>query len=84
MRLFAAYRIFVVAVMCVGPVGNAAESARAKPHVLVILADDLGYSDLGCYGSEIATPHLNQLAQDGLQYTQFYNTARCWPTLLRC
>ncbi len=80
MRLFAVCLILFVAVMCVRPVGNAAESARTKPHVLVILADDLGYSDLGCYGSEIATPHLNQLAQDGLQYTQFYNTARCWPT----
>ncbi|MDA1230721.1 MAG: sulfatase-like hydrolase/transferase, partial [Planctomycetota bacterium] len=51
-----------------------------KPNFLVILADDLGYSDSGCYGSEIATPNLDQLAQHGLQYTQFYNTARCWPT----
>ena len=55
-------------------------TAKARPNVLVILADDLGYSDLGCYGSEIATPHLDQLAQQGLRYTQFYNTARCWPT----
>ena len=54
--------------------------AKPKPNVVVILADDLGYSDLGCYGSEIATPNLDQLAQNGLQYTQFYNTARCWPT----
>jgi arylsulfatase len=46
----------------------------------VILADDLGYSDLGCYGSEIQTPHLDGLAQQGLRFTQFYNTARCWPT----
>ncbi len=50
------------------------------PNVLVILADDLGYSDLGCYGSEIQTPNLDKLASDGLRYTQFYNTARCWPT----
>lgn len=56
-------------------------AAEAKPpNVLVILADDLGYSDLGCYGSEIATPNLDQLAANGLRYTQFYNTARCWPT----
>lgn len=55
--------------------------AEAKqPNVLVILADDLGYSDLGCYGSEIATPNLDKLAAGGLRYTQFYNTARCWPT----
>jgi len=55
-------------------------AAGARPNVLVILADDLGYSDLGCYGSDIATPHLDELAQHGLRYTQFYNTARCWPT----
>jgi arylsulfatase len=46
----------------------------------LILADDLGYSDLGCYGSEIATPNLDALAKNGLRFTQFYNTARCWPT----
>ena len=52
----------------------------AKPNVVFILADDLGYSDLGCYGSEIATPNLDLLAKNGLRFTQFYNTARCWPT----
>lgn len=50
------------------------------PNVLIILADDLGYSDLGCYGSEIETPNLDRLAANGLRFTQFYNTARCWPT----
>jgi len=57
-------------------VGRAAD----RPNVLLILADDLGYSDLGCYGSQIQTPHLDGLAKDGLRFTQFYNTARCWPT----
>jgi arylsulfatase A-like enzyme len=52
----------------------------AKPNVVIILADDLGFSDLGCYGGEIATPHLDSLARDGLRFTQFYNTARCWPS----
>jgi arylsulfatase A-like enzyme len=52
----------------------------AKPNVVFILADDLGYSDLGCYGGEIATPNLDSLAKNGLRFTQFYNTARCWPT----
>ncbi|MBP6602378.1 MAG: sulfatase-like hydrolase/transferase [Verrucomicrobiales bacterium] len=52
----------------------------AKPNILLILADDLGYSDLGCYGSEIATPNLDSIAAQGLKFTQFYNTARCWPT----
>lgn len=55
-------------------------SAADKPNVLIFLADDLGFSDLGCYGGEIETPVLDQLAEDGLRYTQFYNTARCWPT----
>ncbi len=55
-------------------------AAPAKPNVLIILADDLGYSDLGCYGGEIATPQLDKLAADGLRFTQFYNTARCWPS----
>jgi arylsulfatase len=56
-----------------------AESTR-PPNVVVIMADDLGYSDLGCYGGEIATPNLDGLAQQGLRYSAFYNTARCWPT----
>ncbi len=51
-----------------------------QPNVLLILADDLGYSDVGCYGGEIETPNLNALAAEGLRFTQFYNTARCWPT----
>ena len=52
----------------------------APPNVVVILADDLGFSDLGCYGGEIDTPHLDRLAAGGLRFTQGYNTARCWPT----
>ncbi|MCC9658847.1 arylsulfatase [Rhodopirellula halodulae] len=54
--------------------------AAEQTNFLVILADDLGYSDLGCYGGEINTPNLDALAAGGLKYTQFYNTARCWPT----
>lgn len=50
------------------------------PNVVLILADDLGYSDIGCYGGEIATPHFDSLGANGLRFTQFYNTARCWPT----
>jgi arylsulfatase len=51
-----------------------------RPNVIFILADDLGYSDLGCYGGEIPTPQLDRLAANGLRFTQFYNTARCWPS----
>ncbi len=50
------------------------------PNFLIIIADDMGYSDAGCYGGEIATPNLDGLAAGGLRFTQFYNTARCWPT----
>ena len=55
-------------------------STHASPNVLFILADDLGFSDLGCYGGEIETPNLDSLAANGLRYTQFYNTGRCWPS----
>ena len=54
--------------------------AAPKPNILLIMADDLGFSDIGCYGGEIATPNLDSLAAKGLRFTQFYNTARCWPT----
>lgn len=55
-------------------------STAERPNIVFILADDLGYSDLGCYGSEIETKNLDRLAENGLRFTQFYNTARCWPT----
>ena len=51
-----------------------------RPNILLIVADDLGYSDLGCYGGEIDTPNLNSLAANGLRFTQFYSTARCCPS----
>jgi len=53
---------------------------RKRPNILLILADDLGYSDLGCYGGEIATPNLDRLASNGVRWTQFYSTARCCPS----
>lgn len=60
---------------------HAAEApVPGKPNILLILADDLGYSDLGCYGGEIATPNLDALAMGGLRFQQFYNSARCSPT----
>ncbi|MEQ1830369.1 MAG: arylsulfatase [Pirellula sp.] len=55
-------------------------AAPSKPNIIFIMADDLGYSDIGCYGGEIETPNLDSLAKNGLRFTQFYNTARCWPT----
>lgn len=52
-------------------------SAADRPNILLVMADDLGFSDLGCYGSEIETPNLDRLAADGVRFTQFYNTAKC-------
>ena len=51
--------------------------AQTKPNIVIIMADDLGFADLGCYGSEINTPNLDALAKEGLRFTQFYNTAKC-------
>lgn len=58
------------------------ESAKpaTRTNVLLILADDMGYSDIGCFGSEIKTPNLDKLAQNGVRFSQFYNAARCCPT----
>lgn len=55
-------------------------TADQRPNILLIMADDMGYSDIGCYGSEINTPNLNRLAINGLRFSQFYNTSRCCPT----
>ncbi len=52
----------------------------AKPNIILILADDMGYSDIGCYGGEIDTPNLDSMAEKGLRFTNFYNTARCSPS----
>ena len=54
--------------------------AEGRPNIIVILSDDVGYSDIGCFGGEIETPNLDALAKGGLRFTQFYNTARCCPT----
>lgn len=60
------------------PLPTPAEPPR--PNIIVILADDLGFSDLGCYGGEVQTPNIDYLAGNGIRYTQFYNTSRCCPT----
>ena len=70
----------VLAVLMLGTLWTGVCSAADKPNIVFILADDLGWSDLGCYGGEIKTPNLDSLAHNGLRFTQFYNTARCWPS----
>jgi arylsulfatase len=64
---------------CIHGAGGAQASGK-RPNILIIFADDMGYSDIGCYGSEIRTPNLNRLASEGMRFTQFYNVARCCPS----
>src|SRR5438309_283438 len=66
----------IVSILLIAGVASAAD----RPNIVVILADDMGYSDIGCYGSEIETPNIDRLATGGVRFTQFYNTARCCPT----
>jgi arylsulfatase A-like enzyme len=65
-------RTLVMLLLC-----TSAIFAAKRPNILVVMVDDLGFSDIGCYGSEIETPHLDQLARNGLRFNQFYNTAKC-------
>jgi len=73
-RIFAILGSFVLGINAVWAAG-AAEAER--PNILVVMVDDMGFSDLGCFGSEIETPTLDRLAANGLRFTQFYNTAKC-------
>ncbi|HCK71907.1 MAG TPA: arylsulfatase, partial [Planctomycetaceae bacterium] len=59
---------------------SAKVEAAKRPNIILIMSDDMGYSDIGCYGGEIQTPNLDGLAAGGIRFTQFYNTARCCPT----
>ncbi|MEP2777205.1 MAG: arylsulfatase [Luteolibacter sp.] len=61
------------------PIATAEES---KPNIVIIMADDMGYSDIGCYGGEIATPNIDKLAEEGIRFRQFYNEAKCGPSRL--
>lgn len=70
----------ILCILCLTTGFHGSSDAADRPNIVVILADDLGYSDLGCYGGEIETPNLDQLAAGGIRFTQCYNTARCWPT----
>ncbi len=71
-------RAISILIFAIGIAADAACAADlARPNIVLIMADDLGFSDLGCYGAEIATPNLDTLASNGLRFTQFYNTAKC-------
>jgi arylsulfatase A-like enzyme len=68
-----------VVVPFLNPLACVTESSQ-RPNIILIMSDDMGFSDIGCYGGEINTPNLDQLATNGLRFTQFYNTSRCCPT----
>lgn len=68
-----------VVAACIATV-SAQQRPAPAPNVVLIVADDMGFSDAGCYGGEIDTPNLDRLAAEGLRFTQFYNTGRCWPS----
>jgi len=71
MSLFRFLPLFLAALAC---------GAAGRPNVLIILADDLGYSDMGCYGGEIPTPNLDRIAKAGARFEKVYTSARCCPT----
>jgi arylsulfatase A-like enzyme len=70
----------LAAVITAFSIAGCTPKEEKKPNVLIIMADDLGFSDLGCYGGEMKTPNLDQLAASGLRFTQFNNCGRCWPS----
>jgi arylsulfatase A-like enzyme len=71
-------RLLIAALLAFAFAAGAA--ADDRPNIVIILADDMGFSDVGCYGSEIPTPHIDSLAARGVRFTQFYNCGRCCPT----
>lgn len=76
------HRYLTLLTVCCMAVNSWALSGKAaeRPNIIVIMADDMGFSDIGCYGGEIETPVIDRLAKNGLRFRQFYNTARCCPT----
>ncbi|MBN2316094.1 MAG: arylsulfatase [Sedimentisphaerales bacterium] len=68
------------AVVPIKTVTARASNSQKQPNIILIMADDMGFSDIGCYGGEVHTPNLDRLAAGGLRFTQFYNAARCCPT----
>ncbi len=74
------FLLLIIGMFCNKPLKAQQKKEDKRPNIVLIMADDLGYSDLGCYGGEIETPNLDNLANNGLRFSQFYNTSRCCPT----
>lgn len=74
--------LFVASLLfsCNTQVDTAQSAAAPRPNIILILVDDMGWSDIGCYGGEVQTPHLDRLAREGTRFTQFYNNAKCTTT----
>ncbi len=72
--------VSAVTVVLLPPSAVLGNAIAKRPNIILVMADDLGWSDIGCYGGEIDTPHIDSLARDGLRFTQFYNNAICGPT----
>lgn len=70
----------LLGLIAVVPMSAISEKKSERPNIVLIMVDDMGYSDIGCYGSEIETPNLDGLAANGIRFTRFYNSARCCPT----
>ncbi len=73
-------RVFLLLCFVSGLAATGHAETPARPNVLLIMCDDMGFSDIGCYGGEVATPNLNRLAAEGMRFTQFYNNAKCTTT----
>lgn len=80
MNRYAWFASWLVLAATVSVTGAGESKSVERPNIVLILADDMGFSDLGCYGAEIATPNLDRLAAEGMRFSQFYNCARCCPT----
>lgn len=72
--------IFSLALLLGLPSGLQAAASAAPPNIVLIMADDMGFSDIGCFGGEVRTPNIDRLAREGMMFTQFYNNAKCTTT----
>lgn len=79
-RACVVFSLFVSLSSCSSNRSTKSASTETRPNIILILADDLGYSDIGCYGGEVQTPNLDYLAANGVRFTSFYNSSRCCPT----